>query len=333
MTIRIGILGAARIAPQAIVAPARVVSGVKVAAVAARDRAKAQAFAAQHAIDGVRDDYRALVDDPDIDLVYNALPIHLHAEWSIAALRAGKHVLCEKPFAMNLQEAEAIVATAQTHDRRVIEAFHYRYHPAFETALTWIGEMGIGSVQRITAVFNASIPYRPDEIRHHKDTGGGAFMDLGCYCLSWTLTILDDTPTDVRAHAQLTTQGVDERMTAHLTFASGTEAFLSSSMATDDPPQRALTVDFEGGRVHFDNPLAIHDGGLVTQTQTGAPPRTHEADRITTYAWQLQAVARALRDATPLPTEGHAIVRQQRVLDAVYRAASLGHLRQTQEPA
>ena len=129
MTIRFGVLGAAQITPAALIAPARAVDGVEVVAVAARDRSRAEAFAAEHSIGRVDDDYQALIDDPDIDAVYNPLPMSLHHPWTIAALRAGKHVLCEKPFAANADEAAEMVTVAEEENRVLVEAFHWRYHP------------------------------------------------------------------------------------------------------------------------------------------------------------------------------------------------------------
>src|SRR5262249_20853387 len=128
-TVRIGILGAARIAPSAVIKPAQHCAEATVAAVAARDRSRAEAFAAKHGVPNVRDSYDALIADPEIDAIYNPLPNGLHAEWTIAALEAGKHVLCEKPFTANTKEAEDVAGVATRAGRVVMEAFHYRYHP------------------------------------------------------------------------------------------------------------------------------------------------------------------------------------------------------------
>jgi hypothetical protein len=127
--LRIGTLGAARITPMALIWPARSTAGVSVTAVAARDKARADKFARKHRIGKVHDDYGLLLADPEIDAVYNPLPNSLHAEWTLRALDAGKHVLCEKPFTSNAPEAERVHQAAEQSDRVVMEAFHYRYHP------------------------------------------------------------------------------------------------------------------------------------------------------------------------------------------------------------
>ncbi|MCG8441956.1 MAG: Gfo/Idh/MocA family oxidoreductase [Caulobacterales bacterium] len=324
---RIGCLGAAGIAPRALCHPAACRGDAVLQAVAARDRARAEAFAHRYGFAEVLDDYAAVVASPDVDLVYNPLPIHLHAEWSIKALRAGKHVLCEKPFAMNMGEARAVLEAAAQSGRRVVEAFHYRHHPAFATLLGWIDGGGVGRVRSVAASFNVAIDDAGgEEIRHRPDTGGGAFMDLGCYPLAWALAIFAAAPVEAAAEAVLTPRGVDESLAARLTFPGGATADLSCSMGLDQPFAASLTVEGTEGRVTFDNPLAPHAGAELTLDRGGA--RTHaRIDRTTTYAHQLFAVLDALTDGSPLPTEGEAILRQQEAIDAVYEAAGLRHLR------
>src|SRR5512143_3841429 len=142
--LRIGILGAARIAPMALVRPARQVPEAAILAVAARDPVRAQKFAHTHGIARVHPSYDALLADPEIDAVYNPLPNSLHCEWTIRALEAGKHVLCEKPLASNAAEAERMAAVAQQTGRVLVEAFHWRYHPlaARMRAILDSGELG-----------------------------------------------------------------------------------------------------------------------------------------------------------------------------------------------
>ena len=329
--IRIGILGAARIAPKAVIYPASVRGDVVIKAVAARDIARAKAFAEKYSeprgeIEAL-ETYQAVIDHPDIDLIYNPLPINLHAEWTIKALEAGKHVLCEKPFAMNIAEAEAMLAAASANDKRLIEAFHYRYHPAFIDMLEIIDTGALGKLSSLTAVFNVPIPdLDGTEIRHLPETGGGAFMDLGCYPLSWALMALGGQPSSVEATATLTKRGVDESLNAQLTFPGGVHAELSASMASDTSFAASLNIHGENGHIEFLNPLAPHMGAHLSVT-IGDETKTSVIDQTTTYAFQMNAVAAALKSGEPLPTEGEAILRQQRTLDAVYEAAGLRHLR------
>lgn len=326
-TLKIGLLGASRIAPPAIVYPASELTHVEVVSVAARDSNKAIEFASAHRLPCAAESYSDLIHDPNIDLIYNALPISEHARWSIQALNAGKHVLCEKPFAMNHAEAVAMTNAAIANQKRLIEAFHYRYHPAFEQLLKWLRDGRVGAVKKIDASFNIGIPYSEDEIRHRPDTGGGAMMDLGCYPLNWILEIGNAPPEIIEASAICTAAGVDEFMSAKLRMGD-VAASISCDMRANAPFRAALSILGTAGRIEFSNPLAPHNGGeltLINGETVHAP-----ISETVTYRWQLEAVANAIVSNTPLPTEGDAILRQQSALDDVYAAAGLGHLRQQQ---
>ncbi|MHA7898246.1 MAG: Gfo/Idh/MocA family protein [Henriciella sp.] len=324
--IGIGLLGAARITEKALVHPVQVTPQCRLAAIAARDRSRAEAYAKRHKVDQVVDSYAALIDSDEVDLVYNPLPINLHAEWTIKALDAGKHVLCEKPFAMNAQEAQAMLAAAERSGKRLIEAFHYRYHPAFETCLDWLAADEIGELKEIRARFDVQIKDNGSEIRHRVETGGGAMMDLGCYPLHWALTILGEAPTEVTASATLTPVGVDETLQADLTFGSGAVAHLTTDMAMGTPFQADMKLVGSKGEIDFLNPLAPHDPRAPSRL-TSSTRRDAEISPISTYTYQLATVLRAIQLGTPVPTEGDMILRQQTVLDQIYEAAGLRHLR------
>ncbi|MEL7032689.1 MAG: Gfo/Idh/MocA family oxidoreductase [Pseudomonadota bacterium] len=321
--IGIGLLGAARITDKAIVHPVQVTPQCRLVCIAARDRGRADAYAKQHGVETVLATYDEVISDPQVDLIYNPLPINLHAEWTIKALQAGKHVLCEKPFAMNVDEAKAMVDTAKATGNRLIEAFHYRYHPAFETCLAWLAADEIGEVREIHAAFYVQIKDNGTEIRHRVETGGGAMMDLGCYPLHWALTVMGEAPRSVEAKATLTPTGVDETLTADLSFASGASARLTTSMAAGAKFRADMRLVGSKGEIHFTNPLAPHAGGRL-RTTAG---REAEVSPITTYTYQLASVLRAIQLGTPVPTEGDMILRQQAALDTVYVAAGLRHLR------
>lgn len=324
---KIGCLGAARITPPAIVHPSKVRPGATLQSVAARDFKRAEEFAATHGFARADKSYDALISASDIDLVYNALPINLHAEWTIKALQAGKHVLCEKPFAMNVREAHQVQAAARASGKRVIEAFHYRYHPGFLQLIAWLDAGEIGMVTGVDAKFSVAIDDKNGtEIRHLPETGGGAFMDLGCYPLNWALNVLRKRPSHVEAKAVLTSRGVDEQMSAVLTLPGAVKATLSCSMAAGEGFAASLHIKGTKGEIDFINPLAPHYGGALT-LKAGAKTLSPRISRISTYTWQLETVVHALENNLPVPTEGEAIVIQQEVLDAVYEAAGLRGLR------
>lgn len=323
----IGCLGAARIAPEVIVHPARVRGDVDLVAVAGRSIDRARDFAQRHGFVRVLPDYHAVVTDPDVTLVYNPLPINLHARWSIAALEAGKHVWCEKPFAMNAKEAQAVLDAARANGRRVIEAMHYRYHPAYLTVLDWVRSGRIGTIERIDAGLHVAIPDAGgQEIRHLPETGGGAFMDLGCYPLNYALGVMDQMPVTVAAEGTRTPRGVDESMAATLTFANGVEAHLSASMAMDVDTRSWLEIAGSAGRIRFDNPCVPHLG-YALEMETGEGLVRPPVDRTTTYVHQMAALVDALKSGAAMPSEGQAVLDQQSVLDQVYAAAGMADLR------
>nr|WP_070961030.1 Gfo/Idh/MocA family oxidoreductase [Hyphomonas sp. Mor2] len=326
----IGILGAARITEKALIDPAKVIPQVRLAAIAARDHSRAEAYAKRHGVADTLSDYASIVNSDAVELVYNPLPIHLHAEWTVKALAAGKHVLCEKPFAMNVEQARAMIAAAENSGQRLIEAFHYRYHPAFEACLDWIAADEIGEIREVHAAFNVGIKDNGTEIRHRVETGGGAMMDLGCYPLHWALTVMGDAPTDVAATASLTPAGVDERMSADLSFASGASAHLQASMAVGERFRADLKIIGSKGEIGFVNPLAPHQGARLTLSRGPATLSLADISPISTYTYQLAAVVQAIRGDRVLPTEGEMILRQQQALDDIYARAGLRHLRYLQ---
>ena len=228
-TVRIGILGAARIAPSAVIKPARNIGEAVVAAVAARDRSRADAFASKHAIPNVRDSYAALVADPEIDAIYNPLPNGLHAEWTIAALEAGKHVLCEKPFTANAKEAEAVAAVAARTGLVVMEAFHYRYHPLAQRMREIVESGELGTIRRVETALCFPLPKFSD-IRYQYDLAGGATMDVGTYTVHMARLLGCEEPEVVSAEAKLRTPDVDRAMRAELTFPSGHTGRITCSM-------------------------------------------------------------------------------------------------------
>jgi len=210
--LRIGILGAARIAPTALVKPAGRTGRVVVTAVAARDRTKAEAFAKKHKIPRVLDSYADLIEDSEIDAVYNPLPNGLHGYWTIEAIKAGKHVLCEKPFTANADEARTVAAAANgTPGLIVMEAFHYQYHPLAKRLVEIVRSGELGNITDIDVAFSAPL-WRKGDIRYQLALAGGATMDMGCYPVS-LLRLLAPGPRVINASAKLSSPGVDRAMT------------------------------------------------------------------------------------------------------------------------
>ena len=229
--LRIGILSTANIARQFVqgVSPSRKVT---VSAVASRDAAKAEHFAAQTGIPRHLGSYEALLADPEIDAIYNPLPNGLHAEWSIRALEAGKHVLCEKPLAVTATEARTMFDTARRHGLHVVEGYPFRCQPQTLKLQELLSEGAIGKPQLIQASFGFTLRDGPN-IRLDSALGGGALMDVGSYTVSLARpSIAKERPIRVNAHAQWTEAGVDQTLAATIEFSGGLLAQVSCSFAT-----------------------------------------------------------------------------------------------------
>jgi predicted dehydrogenase len=218
--LRIGILGAARIAPYALIRPARSMPEVQIAAIAARDPDRARRFARKHGIPKVHNSYAALIEDSNIDAVYNALPNSLHAVWTLRALQAGKHVLCEKPMASNAHEAARMAEAAQAAGRLLVEAFHYRYHPLALRMKEIIDSGELGHLAHFEASFCVLIP-DPGNIRFRYDCAGGSTMDVGCYAINLLRYLAAAEPEVTQATARLLTAQIDRYMEADFRFPSG----------------------------------------------------------------------------------------------------------------
>ena len=330
MVFRIGLLGASTIAPIVIIEPAATIDSAEVFAVAARDRMRAEAYADEHNIPHVYDSYEALMASPKIDIIYVGLPPSGHAQWSINALNAGKHVICEKPIAMNAEEAAAMVLAAENSEGRLVEAFHTAYHSSFDVCLKWVREGRIGKIVSMKAHFG--VPLEDDGSRNQfrPERGGGSVMDMGCYPLQWVNAMAESDIADIAARAVMADSGVDGSMEATLTYENGIEAQIACSMIGPGGFSAGLTIEGTEGVIEFDNPLVPHNNGVLRLRRTDGADEEHDVSTKTTYQYQLEAILAALKTGGPLPTEGEKIVKQQKLIDAVYHAAGLQALRSSQ---
>jgi predicted dehydrogenase len=317
--VRIGILGAARVAPLVLVNPAKENTEVVVAAVAAREVSRAQAFAAKHGIARVHDSYEALIADPDLNAVYIALPNGLHGRWTRAALTAGKHVLCEKPFTANAAEAREIAERAAKSDRVVMEAFSYRYHPSILRAEQIIASGELGKLERVEAASCFPLPKFSD-IRYDYSLAGGATMDSGCYAVHKVRTFGGSTPEVVSAQAKLRDPRVDRAMTAELRFAGGHTGRIRCSMWSSDLPRSSAKVVGDRGELRVLTPVASFRR-LAVRSPDGN--RVERFPRRAPYAYQLDAFAAAVLRGEPVKTTPQDAIENMTVIDAIYRAADL----------
>jgi predicted dehydrogenase len=314
----IGILGAAGIAVNAIIWPVRRRDDVRVGAVASRSWATE--YAEEHDIERAYPTYDALLADPGVDLVYNALPPSMHAEWTIAALRAGKNVLCEKPFTMTAAEAARVVAAANETGMRVVEAFHDHYHPLSAWIRSTVDGGVLGRIHWAEAVFTGPNRFAPNTLRHEPSLGGGALMDLGCYPVHWVRSLFPGTPVVTCAAATRNPAGADLSIDAELAFGDGVTAVVRASMAEGVPLRSALTLEAERGRLVVEN-IVFPSAGHSVQLHLDGVPRVSTVAGRQTYDHQLEAVLTALDTGGPLPTEGADPVANMAVIDDIYAAA------------
>lgn len=317
--VRFGVLGAARIAPAALIKPAKRNPEVVVAAVAARNVSHAEAFAAKHGIAQAHGSYEALIEDPALDAVYVPLPNALHGRWTRAALEAGKHVLCEKPFAANAAEAREITDLAAKSDRVVMEAFHYRYHPFASRVEQIIASGELGTLQRIEAADCFWVP-KFSANAYNYSLGGGALMDLGSYVVDMLRTFGGSTPEVVSAQAKLRGPQVDRAMTAELRFADGHVGRLRCSLWSTDLPHVTARVVGDRGELRL-HPVIPFQQFSVRSADGHRVERFFRAR--TTYDYQLEAFAAAVLRGEPVKTTPAEAVENMTVIDAVYRAAGL----------
>jgi predicted dehydrogenase len=319
--VRIGILGAARIAPSAASKPARNVSEAEIVAVAARDRSRAEAFAKKRGVPKVCESYAALVADPDVDAIYNPLPNGLHAEWTIAALEAGKHVLCEKPFTANAKEAEDVAAVASRTGLVVMEAFHYRYHPLAARMRAIVESGELGTIQRVETALCFPLPKFSD-IRYQYDLAGGALMDVGTYTVHMARLLGCEEPEVVSAEPKLRTPDVDRAMRAELSFPSGHTGRITCSMWSSWVFQAYARVVGDQGRMDVINPTSPQIWHRMRVTSHGHR-RTEKFSRRPTYEFQLEAFCAAVLRGEPTLTPPADSIANMRVLDAIYVAAGM----------
>jgi predicted dehydrogenase len=319
--LRIGVLGAARIAPLALINPAKENGEVVVAAVAARDVSRAQSFAAKHGIARVHDGYEALINDPEVDAIYNPLPNGLHGRWTRAALAAGKHVLCEKPFTANAAEAREIADLAKQSDRVVMEAFHYRYHPLALRIEEIIASGELGRLQRVEAAMCFPLPKFSD-IRYNFALAGGATMDAGCYAVHMVRTFGGSTPEVVSAQAKLRDKQVDRAMTAELQFAEGHTGRIRTSMWSSTVLNMSAKVIGEGGELKVFNPVVPQLFHRLT-VKSADGRRVERFGRRASYTYQLDAFAAAVLRGEAVKTTPEGAVENMTVIDGIYRAAGL----------
>jgi predicted dehydrogenase len=331
-----GTLGTARITESALLEASRHVPDVTVTAVSARDQARAEAFALRHALPAAYGSYDELLADPDIDAVYIPLPNSQHGPWTLKAIAAGKHVLCEKPFASNTAQAEQVAAAASASGLVVMEAMHYRYHPLFQRLRELVAELG--PVQHLQC-WTSFVISDPADIRYDYDLAGGALMDGGCYAIDCLRQLGGGEPSVSGALADPwpsrragAGEAADRATAVRLTFGdaegdggAGPTGWFESAFTRDGDFRADVHVSCRDGQVRMQNFILAHEGRVIA-TRKGSVIADERATGDTTYTYQLRAFAAAIEagpDADPVPTAAKQAVMTMRVIDDAYRAAGL----------
>ena len=326
--LRWGILSTADIGRKKVIPGIRKAARCEIVAIASRDAGQARSVAAELGIPTAHGSYEALLADPNVDVVYIPLPNHLHAEWTTAAARAGKHVLCEKPLAMTAADAERMVEACDREGVRLMEAFMYRHHPSWVAAMDVVASGRIGRLRAVQSWFSY---YNDDpaNIRNQLAAGGGALFDIGCYSVNLSRMLFGAEPTGVRAAiSRDPVTAVDTLTSAILEFADGMATFTCSTRVETDQRVHVYGTD---GRLSIgipfnippDRPTEVYviaggDAPVAPATETltfpTADPYTVEAERF----------AAAILDRLATPTPPADAVANLRVIERIFAAAEGG---------
>ncbi|WP_319437462.1 Gfo/Idh/MocA family oxidoreductase [Mycobacterium sp. RTGN5] len=322
MSLRIGVLGASRIAEQAIVGPAREL-GHRLVVVAARDPQRAKDFADAYGVERVATGYADVIDDPEVDVVYNPLANALHAPWNLAAIKAGKPVLTEKPFARNHTEARAVADAAEGAGVSVLEGFHYVFHPVTQRVFERATGGELGEIHHVEVRLAMPAPDATDP-RWSLDLAGGALMDLGCYGLHVMRQLGArglGRPAITAAHASQRSPGIDEWCDVELSFPSGATGLNTNSMTAEDYSFTIKVVGTKGDALVHDFIKPNADDRLTIRTPGGT--RVEHLGTRPSYTYQLEAFAAHVLQGAPLPIGVEDAVQNMQYVDAAYRAAGM----------
>jgi predicted dehydrogenase len=284
-----------------------------------------------HQIDHVYDTYEALLDDPQVDLVYIPLPNHLHHPWTIKALEAGKHVLCEKPLASNAKEAREMAAAAKDAERLLMEAFMYRFHPRSLRIKQLIAEGAIGTPRLIRSAFCFRMADSewsdPPNVRLNPEMGGGALLDVGCYSVSVARWFLGAEPTQVQAQAEYDPGGVDVHMVGTLGFADHGLASFEASFVT--ALQQTYSILGSDGAIDLPHNAFVpweNEAVFYVRESDQAAGQKHIVPGADEYQLMVEHFADAVMEQTPLMFSTADSIENMRVLDALAQAARTGEM-------
>lgn len=286
--IRVGLIGAGRIARNQIAPAIHAAARATLYATASRELSRAESTKPVRAYDS----YEALIGDPTVDAVYVATHNGLHKELSIAAMRAGKHVICEKPLAMNARDCEEMARVAEETGMRLAEAFMYRHHPQIVRAQELVRSGAIGEVMAVEASFRFPLS-NPDDVRMNAEWGGGSLLDVGCYCVSASRLFLGDSPIGMKAMAAIhPTKRVDTSLQGVLDYGSGRYAIISCGF--DSGVNQKVVVSGTAGVLEMDQPFKSWMGRPRILVRTKDREESFEFEAVNTFALEVDNLAGAI---------------------------------------
>ncbi len=321
LKVRWGILSTAKIGVQKVIPALQKGENISVVAIASRNISKANSVADQLKIKKRYGSYEALLKDPEIDAIYIPLPNHLHVPWTIKAMEAGKHVLCEKPIGMNAGEAKLLLETTRKYpDLKVMEAFMYRFHPQWQKARELVNSGAIGIVKTVYSFFSY-YNVAPENIRNQADIGGGALMDIGCYCTSFPRFIFGEEPQMIVSDMDFDPVMKTDRMTsAILKFPNGkTSTFTCSTQLM--PFQRAIIYG-DRGKIEIEIPVnAPPEETVKVILETKEKKDIFSFEPTDQYTLQGEAFSKAILLNTEVPTPLSDALNNMKVIDAIVESS------------
>jgi D-xylose 1-dehydrogenase (NADP+, D-xylono-1,5-lactone-forming) len=321
--IRWGLLSTARINRRLIPA-IRASKHGQLAAVASRDAAKAGQYAAEWNIPRTFGSYEDLLASSEIDVVYISLPNHLHAEWTVKALRAGKHVLCEKPFALSVDEVDSMIRASRESGRVLAEAFMYRHHPQMKLVGDYIRSGKLGQISLARGIFSFFMQNPAGNVRMVPEYGGGALWDIGIYPLSFAQFVYGEVPHSVTASQQIGSTGVDETFAGQLHYASGASAQISCSFRI--PFHTSVEVHGNQGSLEITRPFTEPNqrGREIRFTPVEGAAQKLSVKKLDPYLGEVEDMHAAIIDGTPPLISLQESRDHVRTANALYQAARTG---------
>ncbi len=318
-TLRWGLLSTARINERLIPA-IRATERAELVAVASRDLARAEAYAAEHKIPRAYGSYEALLDDPEVDAVYISLPNSLHAEWTICAAQAGKHVLCEKPLAVSVEQCDQVIAAAESSGRVIAEAVMYLYHPLLQRLREMVKEGAVGQVTLVRGAFSFFLD-RLNDVRWRPELAGGSLWDVGSYPVSFIRWVAGE-PEEVFGWQVLTSSGVDATFAGLLRYDNGVLGVMDCGFRQQFRVQAEVTGT--EGTLTLERPYLMNAQSRIVWQRGLDQEQVITSPEINPYECEVRAFTRAVLEGAPLPVSLESSRANVATLVTLYESARTG---------